>query len=134
MTFSPHVHMLQHTHVQYRSHGTYTRVKKFTRVISTHHASGVTIFLEFEYSSDRVQELECSSGLRVRGLECSNIRARARVRTKPRMPYRHVLYRRCDRSYYRVRSSEDATLCPWIRPTNPLLLLLQGRRLPPCHA
>ena len=54
------------SHVQYRSRGTYTRVKKFTRVISTRHASGVTIFLEFEYSSARVQELECSSGLRVR--------------------------------------------------------------------
>ena len=55
------------------------RVKKFTRVISTRHASGVTIFLEFEYSSARVQELECSSGLRVRGLESSSARTFARA-------------------------------------------------------
>ena len=66
-------------HVQYRSRGTYTRVKKFTRVISTRHASDVTIFLEFEYSSARVQELECSSGLRVPGLESSSARALARA-------------------------------------------------------
>ena len=66
-------------HVQYRSRGTYMRVKKFTRVISTRHASGVTIFLEFEYSSARVQELECSSGLRVRGLESSSARTFARA-------------------------------------------------------
>ena len=72
-------HLHVHVHVQYRSRGTYTRVKKFTRVISTRHASGVTIFLEFEYSSARVQELECSSGRRVRGLESSSARTLARA-------------------------------------------------------
>ena len=71
--------LCMYTHVQYRSRGTYTRVKKFTRVISTRHASGVTIFLEFEYSSARVQELECSSGRRVRGLESSSARTLARA-------------------------------------------------------
>ena len=88
VAFCVHGHICMHTHththqvrvhVQYRSRGTYTRVKKFTRVISTRHASGVTIFLEFEYSSARVQELECSSGRRVRGLESSSARTLARV-------------------------------------------------------
>ena len=54
-------------------------MKKFTRVISTRHASAVTIFLEFEYSSVQVQELECSSGLRVRGLEGSSAQTFARA-------------------------------------------------------
>ena len=112
-----------HVHVQYRSRGTYTRVKKFTRVISTRHASGVTIFLEFEYSSARVQELEWSSSARARKL--------ALVLEHTRALAQKTLVRSI---IYLVRNSEDANLCPWIRRTNPQLLLSQGRRLPPCHA
>jgi hypothetical protein len=118
-------------YIQYRSHGTYTRVKKFTRVISTRHASGVTIFLEFEYSSARVQELECSSGLRVRGLESSSARTFARALAHKTARAVGTIDHAC---IYLVRNSEDANLCPWIGHANPQLLLSQGRRLPPCHA
>ena len=48
------------------------RVKKFTQAISTRHASGVIIFLDFEGSSARVV-FECN-----RVIEGSRARARAR--------------------------------------------------------
>ena len=49
--------------VQYRSRGTYTRVKKNSRVISARHASGERSSLEYECSRARViLEYEGSSG------------------------------------------------------------------------
>ena len=53
--------------VQYRSHGTYTQVKKNSRVISACHASSEHSSLEYECSRARViLEYECS---RAQGLE-----------------------------------------------------------------
>ena len=40
--------------IQYRSHGTYTQVKKYTQVINTRHVSGEAPFLVYECSRARV--------------------------------------------------------------------------------